>query len=546
MRPSLVRTGLFCMSCFLASCQDEPIAAPPNSTCNANAVHVGRAPLRRLTRVQYTNVVHGLFPDAQLPAFHLPDETIARGFENNADVQNPSAVLIEAYYHAARGAVAAAMVKPENVAPCLGGGGDATACGNELIRDFGRRAYRRPLTPAEMDRYAALFALGMAEPDGLRVGASLVLEAMLQSPAFLYVPEFGNTESSPNAPDVALTSHELAARLALFLWDDLPDEELSIAADANAFTDPAVLKWQALRMLDDPRARAMVRSFHRQWLDLGRLEKVSKDSATFPMWNAELRASMREETLAFVEDTVFDGAGTLPELLTGTTTRINGPLAELYGVAAPAKDWDNVTLDATERAGLLTLPGILAAHGHPVQPSPVLRGVFVLERLLCAPPPAPPPGVETNIDPAGSGNEPQTNRERYAAHVTNAACASCHASIDGAGFPFEPYDSIGRYRTTDNGFPVDSSGELRGFDNAGPVANAVELARRLAQSEDVRLCVTKQWFRYAFGHIEEAGDQCPIESFSQQFSSTGGDVRELIMELIMSHGFSYRPKGSGT
>lgn len=546
MRPSLVRTGLFCMSCFLASCQDEPIAARPNSACNTGARHVGRAPLRRLTRIQYANVVRGLFPDAQLSAFNLPDETIARGFENNADVQNPSTVLIEAYYHAARGAVAAAMVKPENVAPCLAGAGDATTCGNELIRDFGRRAYRRPLTTEELDRYAALFALGMAEPDGLRVGASLVLEAMLQSPAFLYVPEFGNAESSPNAADVALTSYELAARLALFLWDDLPDEELSIAADANTLTDPYVLQSQARRMLDDPRARAMVRSFHRQWLDLGRLEKVSKDPATFPMWNAELRSDMREETLAFVEDTVFDGAGSLPALLTGTTTRINGPLAELYGVSAPAKDWDNVTLDPTQRAGLLTLPGILAAHGHPVQPSPVLRGVFVLERFLCAPPPAPPPGVETNIAPAGSGNEPQTNRARYAAHVTNAACASCHASIDGAGFPFEQYDSIGRYRTTDNGLPVDSSGELRGFDNAGPVANAVELAQRLAQSEDVRLCVTKQWFRYAFGHIEEADDQCPIESLEQQFSSTGGDVRELIMALITSPAFSHRPGGSGT
>lgn len=545
MRPFLVYAGAICISCFLLSCQDELPPGTTNSQCDSGTNAAVRAPLRRLTRIQYTNALHGLFPDVQLPVFKLPDETIARGFENNADVQNPSALLIEAYHQAARGAVAAAMVKPENIVPCLGGSADPNACGHELIRDFGRRAFRRPLTAEEVDRYAALFTLGLAQPDGLRIGASLVLEAMLQSPPFLYVPEFGQSTTSPNAVDIALTSHELAARLALFLWDDLPDDELAHAADTQALTNLDELKSQAQRMLDDPRARKMVRSFHRQWLDVGRLEKVSKDPATFPTWNAELRISMQEETLAFVEETVFDGSGTLHELLTKNTTRVNGALAGLYGVPPPTNEWEAVTHNPAQRAGILTLPGVLAAHGHPVQPSPVLRGVFVLQRLLCAPPPAPPPGVETNIEAAGSGSVPQTNRERYAAHVTNAACAGCHATIDGAGFPFEQYDSMGRFRTTDNGFPVDSSGELKGFDNAGPVRDAVDLAHRLADSDDVRLCVTKQWFRYAFGHIEETAELCAIEKMDQTFLSAGGDIRELILALITSPAFSHRPARSG-
>lgn len=544
MRSSLACAGFVCVGWFLLSChQDNADHSNLNSRCNDGLSLVSRAPLRRLTRIQYTNVLHSLFPQAQLPAFNLPEETIARGFENNADMQNPSALLVEAYYNAARSAATAALEKPENVEPCLGGTADAKVCGDDLIRDFGRRIFRRPLTSEEMDRYAALFVSGVDQPNGLRIAATMVLEAMLQSPQFLYVPEFG---TNPNAADVPLTSHELAARLALFLWDDMPDEELSKAADANTLTETKELETHARRMLDDPRARKMVRSFHRQWLDLGRLEKVSKDPATFPMWSSELRNSMNEETLAFAENAIFDGSGTIEELLTGNTTRVDAALADIYGVTPPASGWETVTLDPAERAGVLTLPGILAAHGHPVQPSPVLRGVFVLERFLCSPPPAPPPGVETNIASANSGGAPQTNRARYEAHVTNAACAGCHVSIDGAGFPFEQYDSIGRFRTTDNGLPVDSSGELQGFDNAGPVGNAVELTQRLAKSNDVRLCVTKQWFRYAFGHVEGSADLCNIGALDKSFSAARGDVRELILSLVTSHAFSHRPGRTGT
>lgn len=505
---------------------------------------MGRAPLRRLTRVQYTNVIRGLFPHAQLPAFNLPEETLARGFENNADVQNPSALFVEAHYNAARDAVAAAMQNPEKVVPCLAGGGDEIECGKNVVRSFGRRAFRRPLLTDEADRYDALFASMLDMPEGLRNGASVVMAAMLQTPQFLYVPEFGAPTPESGNADVPLTSHEIAARLAFFLWDDLPDEKLSVAADAQALSEATAVAAEARRMLEDPRARQTVRSFHRQWLDLGRLEKTTKDPATFPMWNSELQTAMREEALSFVERAIFEQQGTLGGLLTSSTTRVNAALAGIYGITPPASGWENVSLDPSERAGILTLPGILAAHGHPVEPSPVMRGVFILDRFLCAPPPAPPPGVETNLGPTNPNGSPLTNRARYEAHVTNETCASCHATIDGAGFPFERYDSIGRHRTTDNGFPIDSSGALYSIDVAGPVKNAVDMAHRFSQSGDVRRCVTKQWFRYAFGRVEEPADACNIKTLDDEFAEADTNIRELIVAIVTSHAFLHRP-GSG-
>jgi hypothetical protein len=430
------------------------------------------------------------------------------------------------------------MQNPASISPCLGGNGDDMECGRALVRDFGRRAFRRPLSTEESNRYDTLFALGLGMQDGLQIGASMVLEAMLQTPQFLYVPEFGAIGG--NEPILPLTSHEVAARLSLFLWDDLPDEELSAAADANALSTPAAIEAQARRLLEDPRARDAVRNFHRQWLDIGRLEKVTKDSGTFPIWNDTLRSSMREEILSFAETSIFDGQGTLNELLTGTNTQVDAALAEVYGVAPPASGWQTISLDPAQRAGILTLPGILAAHSHPVAPSPVLRGVFILDRLLCSPPPAPPPGVETNISPAKPG-EALTNRARYEAHIKDPVCASCHVSIDGAGFPFEHYDTIGRYRTTDNGISVDGSGALHSIDKAGPVTDAVDLVHRLAESNDVRQCVTKQWFRYAFGRVEEPTDACNIEALNNAFVENGSDIRELILAIVTSRAFSHRP-----
>jgi hypothetical protein len=190
----------------------------------------------------------------------------------------------------------------------------------------------------------------------------------------------------------------------------------------------------------------------------------------------------------------------------------------------------------------LTSSGFLASTSHAVNPSPVQRGVFVLERLLCAPTPAPPANVDTN-PPQGGEDQPQTNRERYAEHSSNPTCAGCHTMIDGIGFGFEHYDSMGVWRDEDGGRPVDATGQLvAGSDVDGPFDGAVELAHRLADSDTVRDCVATQWFRYSLGRNVEGEDACTEASLKADFAQSGGDVRELLVAIARSDAFRYRRK----
>ncbi len=275
----------------------------------------------------------------------------------------------------------------------------------------------------------------------------------------------------------------------------------------------------------------MVVDIHRQWLGFDGVEGLNKDADAYPEWDEGLRAAIREETERFVETTVFDGPGTLRALLTSTRTWVNPALAELYGVAAPA-DWAQVELDPAQRAGVLTQASFLATRAHAIHPSPVLRGVFVFDRLLCAPLPPPPPGVDTT--PPAGGDEPKTNRQRYLDHEA-PGCAECHERIDGIGFTMEHYDAIGRWRDDDGGLPVDATGSVSGT----AVDGAVELAGALADSAEVRRCYVTQWFRAAFGRGEAAGDSPTLDALDDGFSSDQ-DIRELLVSITTREEFAYR------
>jgi hypothetical protein len=246
----------------------------------------------------------------------------------------------------------------------------------------------------------------------------------------------------------------------------------------------------------------------------------------------------------FVEKTIFDGDGTLGALLTSNTTWINAPLADLYGVPAPTGDgFTQTALDPTQRGGILTLSGFLASHAHPVDPSPVLRGVFILDRMLCAPPPPPPPNVPLTPPTAEPGVR-TTNRQRFDEHAKSPVCAGCHTRIDGVGFPYESFDSLGHFRTQDNGVPVDPTGQLMGAGASdGPVANAIDLGHKLASSDAVLRCAAKQWFRYAYGRTELEGDAPALSALGDAFLAKKGDIRELLVAIVMQPGFSTLVRG---
>ena len=295
-------------------------------------------------------------------------------------------------------------------------------------------------------------------------------------------------------------------------------------------------------MLDDPRATDAILEFHRQWLELDRVSRVNKDPDAFPEFNASVRRAMREEPDRFLAAVLDGGDGRIPDLLTEPFTFVDDHLAAIYGVERRSDDlWERVDLDPEQRGGVLTQPHFLAAQAHVVHPSPVLRGVFVLDRLLCARPPPPDATVNLAVADEQPDAPPATNRERYAAHTEQPACAGCHTGIDGIGFTFEHYDAVGSWRDLDAGRPVDASGQVVLDDLPLPVSGAVEMSRQIAQSEEFARCATLQWFRYAFGRSHHPRDAPTLEALGRTFLDSGGVVRELILALVATDTFRMRP-----
>lgn len=500
----------------------------------------GPVPLRRLTHTQYINTVRDLFPGVAIPAQTIAVDPKVNGFENNADVQAPSALLIEQYQRAAMAVTEATWAAPESFLPCAAdGGGEPQKCGHDFLLDFGARAFRRPLTGDEEAAFLGFFDQQLAETN-FTVASQLAVQALLQSPPFLYFVEFGG-EPVGGGDVVALTGHELASRLSYFLWDSMPDAALFAAAAAGDLDTVEGLATEAMRMLADDRARPALVNFHRQWFDFDGVDLINPDPATYPSYSPELRTAMRAELDRFVESTLFEGPGTFAALLTATSTEVDATLAALYGVDAPPPgEWDAALLDPAERSGILTRAGFLARTAHAVHPSPVKRGVFVLSRLLCVPPAPPPGNVNTDPPDADEPGQPKTNRERYAKHTAQEDCASCHLSIDGVGFGFEHYDALGRFRELDGGEPVDASGELIGTDVDGPFDGAIELSNRLAASDQAHDCVVSQVFRYALGRSTGAADLCSLDDLRTQFAATSGDIRALLLAVVTSDAFRTR------
>jgi hypothetical protein len=495
------------------------------------------SPLRRLTRLEYNNTVRDLLGVDMAPADKFPPDEIAGGFSNNASVLAVSPLLAELYMDAAEALSAEAVKNLPALLPCDPAAAGEDACARQFVQRFGRRAYRRPLAAAETDLLLRAYAAGRAEGT-FAAGIELVIQTALQSPSFLYRFELG-ASPRPGEKLVRLSQHELATRLSYFLWGTMPDDGLAAAADAGQLATLDQLATRARAMLADGRARRAVGEFYRQWLGLGALETVIKDPVVHPDFNAELRAAMRAETQAFVEHVIWSADHRLATLLTAPIGFVNAPLARVYGLSTPAgAATEMVALPMAERAGVLTQPGVLAVHALPNQSSPVSRGKFVREQLLCQQISPPPPNLNVTppeVDPTRS------TRERFAQHTADPACSVCHRVMDPIGFGFEAYDAIGRFRTSDGGRAIDDAGEIVASRDAdGAFRGARELAERLSTSAEVRDCVATQWFRYAFGRYDGAGDTCSLAPLRQEFTRTGGDLEELLVTLTQTEAFLTR------
>ncbi|WP_437737082.1 DUF1592 domain-containing protein [Sorangium sp. So ce1335] len=536
--------GLAMILATAVACSGKPDDGAAHEAPRCAEIRPGASPLRRMTRFEYNNTIRDLLGDDSAPADAFVVEEEALGFNNQAAALGVTPLLAEQLMKASE-AVAARAVK--DLGRLLGRCDPAVqgpdACAAEVIERLGKRAFRRPLTPQEIERFERLFAWGNEE-HGFSTGVEVVVQAMLQSPHFLYRVELGMPD--PAGEGVApLSDHEIASRLSYLLWSSMPDDALFAAADAGELRTAAQIAAQARRLLEDPRARAAVANFHTQWLKLTHIDTIAKDAAVYPRFHDGLPALLRAETEAFLDHVVFeDEAGDVATLLTAPYSLMNAELRAFYGVEAPADgaaapgDFAVVPLDPAQRAGFLTHASLLSVLAKPDQSSPIHRGKFVRERLLCQTLPPPPPGVEIR-PPAVRPGIP--TRRQFEQHAQDPACAGCHRLMDPIGFGFEHYDGVGLYRETDQEVPVDARGEIAGSRGTdGPFDGAVELAHRLAESDEVRQCVATQWFRFGYGRAEQAEDECSMTQIQQAFADSGYNIKALLVALTQTDAFRYR------
>ncbi len=523
------------MAVGLAACSgDDPSDKPGSSSGASSGTEWAEPAMRRLTASQYINGVADVFgKDVALSGSLEADESNELFLTMGAAKVGTSERGVEQYHEAAielaTQIVAQAEAHPPlaDCAPFVPG----DPCVAEAIEYYGRRLWRRPLTAEEINRAVAVqeAAPDVAEEDHA-VGMSYALASLLASPHYIYLIEVG--EPAPGSSLWRYTAYEMASRLSYFLWNSVPDEQLLSAAERGELNSPDGIRTQAERMLELGRAEDLATRFFGESWGVASLNVTDKNIAVFPEWTQERVDAYKQEFALFLRDLTHNRNGDLRELLTAEKSFVNGTLAEVYGLDVSGEDYREVDLPGV-RSGLLTSPAVVAAVSPSDRTSPTLRGVFVLERLLCTEVSPPPPDVDDTLDPP-SVDEGMTLKEKLAAHRTNPVCASCHDAMDGLGFPLEHFDAVGRYRTTEVDLPIDATGELKGESIDG----SDELAAAILNEPEFTSCIAERLFAYSTGHEAIKDERVQLESMTQSLRGHHR-FRALVLEIVTSDAFRY-------
>jgi hypothetical protein len=491
----------------------------PDADAGPASATVGRN-LRRLSRREYNNVVHDLLADTTQPANQFGQEVYTNGFDNGSDGLTVQGADLLALQAAAESLAATAVAShPELLIGSCNPQTDAMTCVNAFVSTFVPKAYRRPATTTEVQRLQAVYTAGAAA-GGFTVGLQTMLEAVLQSPAFLYREELGAPDPSVPAGVVRLTDYEVASELSFLFTGSMPDAELFTAAQSGALRTPDQLGAQATRLLATTGAKPEMRSFVHQWMATDQVSTANKDAIVYPQFSPTLAASMSSELDQFFDGVLWQGTGSIRELLTSNKSFVDSNLATLvYKVSPPASGFQAVMLDPQIRQGVMTRAGFLTAHADVDSSGPVPRGVFVLHAMLCTPPISPPPNVPLPPSASAAAAAHETTRQRFGMHLSQAFCNSCHSVIDGVGFGFEQFDGMGVYRTTENGSPVDTSGTVTGTDVDGPFVGVAQLSQKLAGSQEVLGCFAKQVYRFAMGQEESKASHEVLTAMQAKFTA---------------------------
>jgi hypothetical protein len=471
---------------------------------------VAPAPLRPLTAVEYDASVRDLFGVSSRPALaFLPEPS---PLDREGGVFGVTAAHALQYQRAAERVAREARPYFQALAREACAGEPSHMCFARLVRQVGRRVWRRPLGVEEERRLLAVG--GKVAAEGVVDALQLVVEVMLQAPQFLYRLEWGEV-LAPGASDsggaggavVRVTDHELATRLSFLLWGTTPDDALLDAADAGALEGTG-LQVQVARLLDDPRATDRMTNFVRAWFGHDAVLGLAKDTDLFPGFTPDAARRMVDETDRWVVHALDD------------------PREGMLEAFLP---------------GMLLQPSLLASLAHPTQGSPVRRGYFVRTRVLCQSLPPPPPDVVFAVPEPSDGT---TTRERFADLRDQPMCSTCHDRIDPIGYLFEHYDAVGAWREREGGQPIDARGFLAGTDVDGEYDDARVLAAALGTSTIVRDCAVAQAFRWGVGRAEGEGDACAVAAMGQAFARGGYRVRDLLVALAGSEAFRMRPTPS--
>ena len=424
-------------------------------------------------------------------------------------------------------------------------GSEELDCARTILAGLARRAYRRPVTSADVEVLIEFFEMGRVNGDGSAAsrgfdsGIELALRRLLVSPEFLVRIEADPTGVASDTP-YAVTDIELASRLSFFLWSSIPDDELLDLAERGVLSQPAELDRQVRRMIADPRSKELTTNFTGQWLQLRNLATVVRPGAPYSVaFDETLRQAMITETELFFDHVVREDRGVL-ELLTADYTYLNGRLAGHYGIPnVQGSHFRPVTYPAgSPRGGLLGQGSILTLTSHAIRTSPVLRGKWILNNILGTPPPDPPPNIPA-LDDRQTQLRVGTMRERMSAHRDNPVCAACHAMIDPAGFALEGFDAIGRSRVVDEYYNrLDTSGVLPDgtvFDGAAELRAAL-----VARPERFVGTVTEKMMTYALGRGLDYYDMPAVRRIVREAASDGYGMQSIIVGIVNSYPFLYR------
>ncbi len=509
-------------------------AGAPECTPSARA-----ARMRTLTRFQYDNVVRDVLGDDSGAVLRLPQDDLGVDLAQDGTV---SSAWVSDRHVLAHDFAVTATASSAALSATLGceleDEGEA-ACEAELLENVLPRLLRRPLDAEDLEQFEGLLLTGTELGGDFASGVRMALEVALQSPEFLYRVELGQAldapASDPRGGWATPSPFEMASRLAFLLWGSAPDDALNAEAAAGGLRTQAEVRAAAERMLDDPRATALMRYVHLRLLRL--VDRVFPPEAWDPAYTEAVFLLMQRETAAFLDDVASSGPGGFERLFTAPSTYLNEELAAFYGIPdVTGSELRQVSVSS--RAGVLTQGSFLSGHSWAGGTSPPRRAAAVMEAFLCADVSRPPPVVShlPSAPPEGL-----TTREHYTAlTVESSVCTGCHAWLDPPGFALEHFDGVGRYRDDERGLPIDAAVELELDGVTAFVDGAPDLGRLLAESPAVHECYVQKWAAYAYAATTDAPlDECSRAQLAEAFERTNGDLRALLLELTQTDAFLY-------